>query len=180
MKLRRQENNEALVVLEEIEPFFLELLRSLPASSDPGDNAAARARLFSAPMSPGSDGDEFNDDWKEFVEPELAELFQSARDIVIGDLAPLPPPAGHSLTESLEAAFAPSRVTLEIPRRHAEAWLSVLNQARLSVAARWGFGERETEEGWPTPPFGERDLDLFRLHFFDDIQQMILSALGYE
>ena len=52
-------------------------------------------------------------------------------------------------------------------RRHAEAWLSVLNQARLVIAARRGFGEREMDEDLPFPPFTERDLDLFRIHFFD-------------
>lgn len=181
MKLRRQENNQPQIVLEEIEPFFLDLLRSLPASSDPGDHPAARARLFSAPMAPGSDGDEFNDDWKDFVEPELAELFQSARDIVIGDLAQLPSPASQPPVGPLDpAAFVPSPVALEIPHRHAEAWISVLNQARLSIAARRGFGESEIEEGWPRPPFNERDLDLFRLHFFDDMQQILLSELGYD
>ncbi len=181
MKLRREENNQPQIVLEEIEPFFLELLRSLPGASDPGDHPAARARLFSAPMSPSSDGDEFNEDWKNYVEPELAELFQSARDIVIGDLAQLPPPAGQLPVGSFDpTALEPSRVALHIPNRHAEAWLSVLNQARLSIAARWGLGEREMEAGWPMPPFNERDLDIFRLHFFDDMQQILLSELGYD
>ncbi len=181
MRVRREKNNQPQVVLEEIEPFFLELLRSLPESSDPGDHPAARARLFSAPMSPESDGDEFNDDWKSYVEPELQELFQSAREIVIGDLAQLPPAAAHPPVGSFEsAAFAPSEDTLEIPLRHAEAWLSVLNQARLSIAARHGFGEREIEAGWPLPPFTDRDLDLFRLHFFEEMQQILLSALGYD
>ncbi len=180
MRVRRAKDDQPQIVLEEIEPFFLELLRSLPESSDPGDNAAARARLFSAPMSPGSDGDEFNDDWKSYVEPELRALFQSEREIVLGDLAQLPPPTAYPPVESFEPVpFAPSRNVLEIPIRHAEAWLSVLNQARLGIAARHGFGEREIEEGWPLPPFTPRDLDLFRLHFFDEIQQILLSELGY-
>ncbi len=178
--MRREKNNQPQIVLEEIEPFFLELLRGLPESADPGDNAAAHARLFSAPMSPGSDGDEFNDDWKSYVEPELQELFQSAREIVLKDLAQLPPVAGHPLAGSSEIDSAPTRDALEIPIRHAEAWLSVLNQARLGIAARHGFGEREIEAGWPRPPFSERDIDLFRLHFFDEMQQIFLSALGYD
>ena len=128
---------------------------------------------------PGATGDEFNDDWKNYVEPELQELFQSAREIVARDLAQLPPATAHPPVGSFEsAAFAPSRDALEIPLRHAEAWLSVLNQARLGIAARHGFGEREIEAGWPLPPFTERDLDLFRLHFFEEMQQILLSSAG--
>ena len=181
MKVRREKGHQGRIVLEEIEPFFLDLLRGLPASADPGDDVAARARLFSAPMSPGGDGDEFNEDWERYVEPEIKELFRSTKEIVVGDLAKLPPATDSPPAGSFEpAAFAPSREALEIPRRHAEAWLSVLNQARLIIAARRGFGEREMEEGLPLPPFTERDKDLFRVHFFEFVQQIILSELGYD
>lgn len=176
MKVRREKTNKPQIVLEEIEPFFLDLLRSLPQCADPGDHPAARARLFSAPMSPGGDGDEFNEDWERYVEPEIAELFRSTQEIVAGDLAKLPPAAVPTVPD----AFAPATQALEIPRRHAEAWLSVLNQARLAIAARRGFGEREMEEGLPLPPFTERDLDLFRIHFFEFIQQILLTELGYD
>ena len=181
MKVRREKNNRAQIVLEEIEAFFLDLLRGLPECANPGDNAAARARLFSAPMSPGGDGDEFNEDWERYVEPEIRELFRSTQEIVAGDLAKLPPAAAHPVAGSFEPAdFAPTRHALEIPRRHAEAWLSVLNQARIIIAARRGFGEHEMEEGLPLPPFTERDMDLFRIHFFEFIQQILLSELGYD
>lgn len=181
MKVRREKSNKQQIVLEEIEPFFLDLLRGLPACAQPGDNPAARARLFSAPMSPGGDGDEFNEDWERYVEPEIKELFQSTREIVSEDLAKLPPAPAPSPAGSFEpAALAPSKHALEIPRRHAEAWLSVLNQARLIIAARRGFGEREMEEGLPLPPFTERDTDLFRVHFFEFIQQILLNELGYD
>ena len=181
MKVRREQNNRQRIVLEEIEPFFLDLLRGLPACADPGENPAARARLFSAPMARGGDGDEFNEDWERYVEPEIRELFRSAQETVAEDLATLPsaPSASPEVSQERDD-FAPSGLTLEIPRRHAEAWLSVLNQARIIIAARRGFGEREMEESLPLPPFTDRDLDLFRIHFFDFIQQILLSDLGYE
>ena len=56
----------------------------------------------------------------------------------------------------------------------------MLNQARLVIAARRGFGEKEMDEDLPFPPFGERDLDLFRIHFYDFLQQVILREMGFE
>lgn len=185
MKLRRRQKGEpATVVFEEIEPFFLDLLRRLPASADPAGDPAAQKRLFGEPMGPGEDGDDFNDDWREFVEPELRGLFQSARESVEEDLGKLAAPEGipaKGLAGVLEpGVFAPSDQILEIPPRHLEAWLSVLNQARLVIAARRNFGEREMDEDLPFPPFSERDLDLFRIHFYDFLQQVILREMGYE
>ena len=74
MKVRRNSGESPLLVIEEIEPFFLDLLRRLPDLADPGENPAARARLFSAPMARGGDGDEFNEDWERYVDPEIRAL----------------------------------------------------------------------------------------------------------
>ena len=183
MKLRRQGRNTPAIVFEEIEPFFLDLLRQLPGDADPGDNAAARDRLHGSPMSAADDGDEFIDDWREHIEPEIRDLFRSARDIVAGDLAPLPA-SGMAPTDGEQqfnpAAFVPTRHILEIPPGHAEAWLSILNQARLVIAAKRGFEEEAMDEDLPFPPLTPRDVDLFKVHFFDFVQQVLLRELGYE
>ena len=185
MKVRQRHKGEpATVVFDEIEPFFVELLRRLPVSADPASDPAARERLFSEPMTAGEDAEEFNADWREYVEPELRDLFRSAREIVQEDLGKLPPAAGGSAEAAADAldpsAFAPTRHKVEIPPRHLEAWLSVLNQARLVIAARRGFAEREMDEKLPFPPLSERDLDLFRVHFYDFLQQVILREMGFE
>ena len=185
MKVRREEAGQPSLVFEEVEPFFVELLRRLPADADPADHPAARERLFSDPIGPAEDGDEFKDDWQEYVQPEIRDLFRSAREMVTEDLDALPPAAGIELKREKEiiqfdpAAFAPGRYAFRIPDRHSEAWLSVLNQARLVIAARRGFGERAMDEEMPFPPFSERDLDLFKIHFFDEIQQILLREMGY-
>jgi hypothetical protein len=176
MKLRRPKDQGIAVILDEIEPFFLELLKRIPASADPGANEEALARLFSPPTS--EPDAEFNQDWQDYVEPELRDLFRSAQQIVAGDLGNLP--AGDSTLDADPAAFEPSTHTLEIPRPHIDAWLGVLNQARLVIAAKRNFGEREMEEELVFPPASERDLDLFRIHFYDFIQQILLRELGYE
>ena len=181
MKLRRKEGDTGPIVFEEIEPFFLDQLRRLPDLADPADDPAARARLFSAPMSRGGDGDEFNEDWERYVEPEIRDLFRTASVTVEADLAPLPAAADKLPVKSTDpTAFEPTSVKLKIPLKHAEAWLSVLNQARLVISARRGFGERDMDEDLSFPPLSERDLDLFRVHFYDFVQQVLLRELGFD
>ena len=181
MKLRRKEDGSGALVLDRIEPFFVDQLRRLPHLADPADDPAARSRLFSAPMARGVDGDEFNEDWERYVAPELRSLFRTAQQNVEEDLAPLPEAAGPETVGVFDpAAFEPTSVQLEIPVKHLEAWLSVLNQARLVIAARRGFGERDMNSDLPFPPFTDRDLDLFRVNFYDGIQQIILSEMGFE
>ena len=181
MKLRHKDDGSGTVVFDRIEPFFLDQLRRLPRLADPADDPAARARLFSAPMSRGMDGDEFNEDWERYVEPEIRSLFRNAQQTVEEDLAPLPEAAGQEPIGVFDpAAFVPTSLRLEIPTKHLEAWLSVLNQARLVISARRGFGEREMESDLPFPPFSDRDLDLFRVNFYDGIQQILLQEMGFE
>jgi hypothetical protein len=145
MKVRRQEEGEPSLVFEEIEPFFVELLRRLPADADPEDNPAARRRLYSEPIGPQEDGDGFIEDWKLYVEPEIRDLFRSARDMVEEDLGKLAATAGGELKREKNiiqfdpTAFAPGSVAFKIPDRHSDAWLSVLNQARLVIGAKRGF-----------------------------------------
>lgn len=188
MKVFRHDKNPPAVVFEGIEPFFLDVLRQLPGDADPGDHAAARARLSSEPMTGEHDGDEFLDDWKEFVQPEIRNLFLSAREIVVGDLATLPK---SGLPPSLQAeqgygelfdpiAFVPTEHSLTIPASHMEAWLRVLNQARLVIAARCGFDEKSMERERPFPPFtAPHERDMFKINFYDEIQQLLMHEMGY-
>lgn len=186
MKVRRQQEGQPAVVFEEVEPFFVELLRRLPDDANPGDHPAARDRLFSDPTGPAEDGDDFNSDWREFVQPELRDLFRSAREIVAEDLGALPRGGFEIKRDSTQTiqfdpvAFAPGESGFTIPDRHSEAWLSVLNQARLVLAARRGFGEAAMDEELPFPPFSERDFDLFKVHFYDFVQQVLLREMGFD
>ena len=70
-------------VFDEMSPFIVELLRNLPACAAPDDDAA-RKRIFSAPTS--GDDPEAADDWREYVEPDLRELFKTHVDVVAADL----------------------------------------------------------------------------------------------
>lgn len=181
MKVRRESEGRFIVTLLDLEPFFIDLLSRIAASGRPGDNPAARERLFSAPVAAGEP--HFREDWKEYVEPELRNLFRTAQETVENDLAGLPRNQ-TDWTGDIEAleevAFAPTEHRLSIPREHADAWLSALNQARLVIAARRGFNERDMSEDLPMPPFDERQFELFQIHFYDYLQQLLLQGLGYE
>ncbi len=183
MKLRREAGQDSRIVFEEIEPFFLDLLHRIPASADPGKNAAAAERLFGDPVVSEDDDDDFNEDWQTFVEPEIRDLFRSASEIVTGDLQTLPEASpSASLSEWVfdPALFVPTEQIFEVPRNHIDAWMTTLNQARLVIAAKQGFGEGEMDEEMQFPPLSERDLCLFQIHFYDFLQQVLLRELGFD
>ena len=120
----------------DVPPVLAGLLRQIPRSVD-AESDAAEERFFPSPsLDPGEEG--LRDDWKAHVHPELHHLFQSARQVVAADLRGL---------QEEDELFA-----MEFPIGHADAWLSALNQARLALATRHGFGEKELSSEAPVAP----------------------------
>jgi len=105
-------------------------------------------------------------EWKIYVEPELRRLFQSAREVVARDLKQL----GEK-----EKPFA--NMSLRIPRDHSEAWLNTLNQARLTIAAKYDFSESELCDHYCSPIGSRRDLSLFQVNFYGFLQEFILREM---
>ena len=67
-----------------------------------------------------------------------------------------------------------------IPGDHLEAWLRVLNQARLVLGARRGFDQRAMNRERPFPPFqAPHERDMFKINFYDEIQQLLMQEMGY-
>lgn len=146
-----------------IHPLIADLLRALPATTDPDSlSDAAEARLFPEPTNSESLQD-LRDDWKAFVEPGLHELFRSASDIVSADL--------KGMEESGDT------FTLTIPMNHADAWLNLLNQARLVLAADLGFNEKILTS--PEPPDLGTDVGMavFRINLYAFMQQCLIEQL---
>jgi hypothetical protein len=114
-------------VFEDIDPLIGELLRGLPGCAAV-DDEATRARIFSSPTG-GADR-EIDEEWRENMEPDMRELFQSHVDVVVGDLA--------AMTEKDDSS------TLSIPAKNARAWIHTLNQARLALGAKHGVTEEDT------------------------------------
>jgi hypothetical protein len=161
MEICRQ--GDALEIFD-LDSFLAELLRQIPASANPEGTAAAERRLFSPPADEGEK--EIRAEWKLYVEPELRRLFRSATETVAADLAQL---------NGKEKSFA--NCTLRIPKEHADAWLSALNQARLAIAAKYDFTDGELCDHYRSPIGSRRDLSLFQVNFYGFLQEFILQEL---
>jgi Domain of unknown function (DUF2017) len=105
-------------------------------------------------------------EWKIYVEPELRRLFQTATQTVGVDLEQL---------NGNEKSLA-NRI-LCIPTKHADAWLSALNQARLVIAAKNNFTELELNDHLRSPIGSRRDLSLFQVNFYGFLQEFILREM---
>jgi Domain of unknown function (DUF2017) len=149
------------IEISELDPFLAELLRQIPSSANPEGMPAAEQRLFSPPVT--DKGAKICAEWKLYVEPELRRLFQTATETVAGDLEQL---------NGSEKSFA-NRV-LRIPAKHADAWLSALNQARLAIAAKYNFTDGELGDHFRSPIGSRRDLSLFQVNFYGFLQEFIL------
>jgi hypothetical protein len=152
------------IEISELDPFLAELLRQIPASANPEGVPAAEERLFSPPADQNEK--EICAEWKLYVKPELRRLFQTATETVAADLEQL---SGN------EKMFA--NRTLLIPSKHADAWLSALNQARLVIAAKCRFTDAELCDHYRSPIGSRRDLSLFQVNFYGFLQEFILREV---
>lgn len=154
--------DEKTIALEDIDLMCAALLTNLPLRADPDGDAKAEARLFSSPTH-GADA-ETDADWKEYVEPDLRRLFQDAVDVVKGDLAGFP-------TAEAEPPYG-----LPLPVAHFEAWVHTLNQARLALAARFEFTERDMDHRIILDT-DERSRALLEVRFYGLLQEFFLHQL---
>lgn len=159
MEIRRQAD---FLIVSELDPFLAELLRQVPESTQPDGVEAAEARLFSLPTEERET--DLCAEWKVYVEPELRRIFETATETVAADLTQL---------NGKAKPFA--NCTLRIPIKHAEAWLSALNQARLVIASKYGFTEGEMCDHYRSPIGSRRDLGLFQVNFYGFLQECILQ-----
>jgi hypothetical protein len=163
MEICRRRNQ---IELSELDPFLAELLRQIPACTNPEGASAAEERLFSLPTN--GQETELCAEWKMYVEPELRRLFQTATQTVAGDLKQL-----NGNEKNL------ANRTLRIPCKHTDAWLNALNQARLVIAAKNNFSETELNDHLHSPIGSRRDLSLFQVNFYGFLQEYLLREMEY-
>jgi len=160
--MRIQRLDEENIALEEIDSVVVDLLLKIPASADPTGSDAATARLFPQPTA-GREP-EADEEWREYVEPDLRELFRDAVGVVADDLKHLSPGGAGELRK------------LNIPVSHLDAWIHALNQARLALAARHEFTDRELEREMALEG-GARSFVLFQIHFYGLLQEFFLRQV---
>jgi hypothetical protein len=101
------------------------------------------------------------------VRPELQHLFISSRNTVKEDLKKL--------------SNLPGRLgRLVVSRAHSDAWLNALNQARLILATKFNFTDRELSMHEAPKWFSRRDLVLQQINFYAEIQERIIDAIEEE
>lgn len=98
---------------------------------------------------------EVADDWREFVQPDLADQFNRQLVDVAEDLANARP--GEALF------IGPDRV---------DAWYGSLNQARLALEEEHEFSDEDLESMDP-----ERASARIRFHFYGMLQELMLEIL---
>jgi hypothetical protein len=157
--------DDKTLALSQLDPFYVELLRRVPAAADPAGNDAVNQRLFSAPADASER--EINDSWKKYVEPELRSIFLSANQTVAADLMQFDKEKSGELVS----------YNLRIPIKHIECWLNSLNQARLAIAARRGFTEADIDSEINPAIESDRDLALFQIHFYGFLQEIFIREL---
>lgn len=149
-------NDDEGWVFREIDPLICELLRILPDCAAPDDDAA-RKRIFTTPTA-GEDT-AADEDWHEYIEPELRKLFKSHTDIAAADIATM---------DRQGDLF-----TLTISLANARAWIHTLNQARLALAARHGLTEADTEGRNRLD--GEKGFAVMQIDFYAMLLSLLLS-----
>ncbi len=151
------------VGFRQIHPLLAELVRGLPVLVDPDALSETVEQRFYPEPTRERDHDQLRSDWKAFVEPGLQEHFRSSRDIVIADL--------KNLIEKKDA------FEITIPLQHADAWLNVLNQARLALAADLGFDEELLSSTEPPDLVSNRGLIAFRINLYAFMQQCLIEQM---
>lgn len=117
--------------------------------------------------TPLADNALFSEEWKEYVQPGLLTLLKSCHARALTDLESMKREQLKNSEENL--------ATLLIPAAHREAWLRILNVARLSLAARHRLTEEEISGVNPPDLNDERGKIVLQLQLFSLLQQVLVE-----
>jgi hypothetical protein len=157
--------NDHTLFLAGLDAFLFELLRQLEPAATLGPDDPATGRFFPIPAS--EEERMINEDWREFVTPELRHLFEEALQTVKRDLESVEPVSGD-----------PDKLGVIIPLEHADAWLNALNQARLALAERHRVTEEDMDLRLPLMVKTDRDFALLQIQFYGLVQELLVEAVS--
>ena len=144
------------LLLAGLDEFLAGLLREVPSAGTPSEGN--ESRLFPDPTR-GREP-EADEDWSQYVRPELEEWFADNRQVVARDLKGLCDRGARGME-------------MEIPLAHLGAWIHALNQARLALTELHRLQERELDEDLEAS--GLRGLVLFQVQFYGLMQEWLLA-----
>jgi hypothetical protein len=160
MSLRLERVDAKLLRLTGLNPVLANVLEYLPQILAQRDAPEAQRRLFPPPSNQRG----LNEEWENYVTPELRHLFASAAETVARDLTGLErDPQNKHLSR------------LSFPAAHTDAWMNALNQARLILAARYDVDEAAMDRQ-DLDPEQPKDVAIFRIHVFGYILQLFVET----
>ncbi len=132
-----QRQLDGAVRIAGLDEWHLEALRSIPRLAHPGEDERALRRVFPAPYAAGDASVEQQEDWAEYVQPELEALFEGSLSRVSADLktAHLAEPQARSEKAEPPPDDPEPEWAINIPAGHVEDWFRAMNQARLVLSA---------------------------------------------
>lgn len=162
--------------LGEMQEIHLDFLRLAADDASMTDCPGGRERLFPSPLAGKEEllDEEFNDDWKDLIAPELEMQFAGDVGTVLSDLDSIQP---MKKTGDLEVKF----YRLDVPLSHGQAWFSTLNQARLLLDLKHKLHDAkdapeeflvQEQSGAEVNP--ERLLVLMRYEFYAWVQEWLV------
>lgn len=112
--------------LGDMQEIHLDFLRLAADDASMSDCPGSRERLFPQPLTGREEllEEKFNEEWNEFMVPELEMQFAGDVGVFLSDLDSVQPVKKNG-------GAAPRLFRLDVPVAHGQAWFSTLNQARL-------------------------------------------------
>ena len=150
---------DGTVTLRNLPPWLSDVLLGIPELLDEEQPEAVRDRLYPPPV----DDAEARREWERMMVPELFALVASAREVVSKDLAML-----------ARTAMLPNAGRVDIPREHRAAWISALNVARLTLAARHDLEEVDMSEEHLPRKWDTREEAIVQVHLLGWIQEHLI------
>ena len=162
MKLFQKENGD--LEFSEIDPLLAMLMITCFQQQESQWNLVAACFL----ATPLKEDESFSRDWEEYVQPGLLTLLKSCHGRVLADLEQM---KRLQLSQPENLFF-----TLTIRKAHREAWLRILNVARLSLAAEHQLSDEEISGELLSQLTTPRGQVMLQMQFFSMLQQCLVEA----
>ena len=160
MDLRVQPEGVKGVRISGIEPYMVNCLLGAIEILEEADSSPARERLYPKPTA---HDDKANAEWQRLVASELRHLFVTAGETVARDLTALKADRRN-----------PALSELCFPAEHVNAWMSVLNGARLVLGAVFDVTEVDMN-AVNFEVLDKRTIGVMKIHLLGHLLQLFVQ-----